>query len=223
MHVWLDTPVVTSDGATVGRVSNLIVHPASWKVLTVVVTQGRLLIRRYVGLSLELVNDASRGGISLQIDRPAFSRLPNADPRGWQRAPRDWLTPLGWPPGRIYWPAGYQGAVYPELRASQLKRWGTLRAAGWVVGPRRELSTVVEEPAALPELEGSDRRHIPGLAAGRLEIEAAREQRGESLFDVDPYDVLGRTSECGFTTPFERDDASVINPQPYPPGYARRS
>jgi len=58
--------------------------------------------------------------------------------------------------------------------------------------------------------------HLPEAAADRLEIELVRQQKGESLLDVDPYDVLARPSECGFTTVYERDDASTINPQPRP-------
>jgi hypothetical protein len=62
----------------------------------------------------------------------------------------------------------------------------------------------------------SDPPRIPEVAVDRLEVERMREDHHDSLFDVDPYDVLARPSESGFKTPFERDDASNINPQPRP-------
>jgi hypothetical protein len=57
---------------------------------------------------------------------------------------------------------------------------------------------------------------VPEAAGDRLEIERLREEHHDSLYAVDPYDVLARPSESGFKTPFERDDASNINPQPRP-------
>lgn len=214
MHVWLDTPVVTSDGTGVGQVSKLVVHPASWKVLTVIVRRRQLFGGSEISVPLDLVQRASSTGVTLQIDRVAYQRLSRARSGERQRPAREWLTPLGWPPRRVYWPAGYQGPIYPVISARQLRGWGTLRATGWNSG----LSTApagLPNPAVVEETrEPSDR--ISRWAADRLEVEAAREQRRESLLDVDPYDVLARYSECGFTTAFERDDASVINPQPRP-------
>jgi hypothetical protein len=216
MHVWLGTSVIASDGAKVGHVSKVIVHPASWKVLGIVVQRAGFFNRREFTVNPEAVKHSSNACTALTIDRAAAQCLPAARATARQRPPRDWLTPLGWPPGGVYWPAGYDGAVYPELRASDIKRWGTLRSTGWSTSrtngqPACSRESTVAQPAAI------DGSHLPSQAGDRLEMEAARQARGESLIDVDPYDVLARTSECGFKTAFERDDASMINPQPRPP------
>ncbi len=222
MHVWLDTRVVTSDGASVGRVSKLVVHPASWKVLSVIVRRKHLFGGPEISVPADLVQLASSTGLILRIDRAAYRCLPAARSGERQRPRTGWLTPLGWPPGRVYWPAGYQGLIYPEITADQLRGWGTLRASGWNDEHASAMAVGRHEPpVAEPAHEKPDR--FEEHAADRLEIEVARERRGESLLDVDPYDVLARPSECGFKTSYERDDASVINPQPRPETYPRRS
>jgi hypothetical protein len=213
MHVWLDAPAISSDGVTVGHVSRLLVHPASWKVLAIAVRGGRFLRHVEMDVPLEMVRDASPQGVWLELDGLAFQGLPHVRQAAWRRPPRQWVTPLGWPAGRVFWPANYAGAVYPEITTAQLRGWGTLRAA--LSNTPRAFVRPAEPPAPLPTATTAF-GHVPEQAAARLEIELARERRGESLVDVDPYDVLARPSECGFNTAFERDDASIINPQPGP-------
>jgi hypothetical protein len=275
VHIWLGTPVKTSDEVEVGRVDKLVVHPASWKILRVIVRRGSFLNRSEVDLRLNEIERASAASTWLRIDDSAFAQLPTARASERQRPPKDWLTPLGWAPDRVYWPAGYDGAVYPEITAGQLKGWGTLRtpiAADSAVpanGPdvlaqdgrkvgesaqvildasTHELQCVLfrgdeglwpRSPTELPAswvakhdrwsvslvfdldtIRALVRDAIPvkGLTAAgsRLQRELLRQQTGQSLFDVDPYDILARWSETGFETPIERDEASVINPQPRP-------
>ena len=274
MHIWLGTPVITRDGAQVGHADKLIVHPASWKVLRVIVGRGPRFKHREVALDPSDVERASPAGTWLDIGRTAFDRLRSARTSDRQRPPREWATPLGWLPRRVYWPAGYRGPVHPEITASQLRVWGTLRtnvdnkghapAAGpdvltqdgrkvgrcarLVLDPATdEIQRVTFEgddvvwPRAPVELPGywvakHDRWTVnlvfdvktihelaslwavarPVAAAGdRIQTEVERQRRGDSLYEVDPYDVLAQPSETGFTTPFERDEASVINPQPH--------
>jgi hypothetical protein len=216
MHIWLDALVTTADGATPGRVSRLLVHPASWKVLSIAVQRGGWLRREEVAVPLDEVKSTSAAGVQLRLDRAAFQRLPRVPAADWRRPPREWLTPLGWRSSRVFWPAGYDGPVYPGISAGQLRGWGTLRADGWAT-PRLGTSPTGGSPAARSgptHAPAGDR--APELAANRIQVELERELRGESLLDVDPYDVLARPSECGFKTVFEWDDASDINPQPRP-------
>ena len=216
MHVWLDAPAITSDGGTAGRVSRLLVHPASWKVLAIAVRRGGWLRQEETAVPPLAVRLASPEGVWLRMTGDAFRRLPPVRSTEWQRPPRTWVVPLGWPPGRVFWPAGYDGPVYPEITAGQLRGWGTLRAAGWGISGGRDRSADGQSQTSARELQTPAAHHLPKPAADRIELELERERRGESLLDVDPYDVLARTSECGFNTAFERDDASVINPQPRP-------
>src|SRR5579885_1380347 len=122
MHIWLDSAVTTSDGGTVGHVSRVLVHPASWKVLAIAVRQGSWL-RQEVAVPPDSVNSTSPQQLSLQVDRATLHRLPRVRPNEWQRPPKEWVTPLGWTPGRVYWPAGYDGPVYPEITTRQLRGW----------------------------------------------------------------------------------------------------
>lgn len=216
MHIWLDVPVVTTDGVTAGYACRLLVHPASWKVLAIAVRRGSWMSHE-VAVPLEAVKSASPKGLWLTLDRTAFHNLAGVRASEWQRPPKQWVTPLGWAPGRVYWPAGYDGPVYPEITKRQLLGWGTLRAACWTAPRTTRSSDAQPEMRPLVQrLVVADGAHLPELVADRLELELERQRHGESLLDVDPYDVLARPSECGFTTAYERDDASVINPQPRP-------
>ena len=271
MHVWPDSPVITADEVHVGTCRAVVIHPSSWKTLAVIVRRPRFG-RRDTCVPAAMVDRATPAGLWLKVTKGEFERVPkSAAP--YQRPPKDWLTPLDWPADRVYWPAGYDGPVYPQLRAGDMKHWGTVRTPvlsdesapadgpavtsqdGYKVGDRARIlqdgsapeqlvfqSNGVLWPAGQVQLPAywvsthdawnvslamdtetigrlihKDQASVDDEAAGdRLEQELAREQRGESLMDVDPYDVLARPSMSGFKTTYERDDASDINPQPHP-------
>ena len=271
MHVWPDTPVTTADGIRVGASAAVVIHPSSWKTLAVIIRRPGLW-RRSICVPADVIDRSTPQGVWLAIKKAQFDQLDRSTAPPHQRPPRDWLTPLGWPGNRVYWPAGYQGPVYPQLRASELKHWGTVRAPaladqepppgapvvvsqdGYQLGDHARMHRdgadagylvfqsngalwpegQVQIPAqwvgvrdaweaqlafdrdTIRQLTGQAPQPTRDVVGGRIVEELAREQRGESSYDVDPYDVLARPSISGFKTAYERDDASVINPQPRP-------
>jgi sporulation protein YlmC with PRC-barrel domain len=109
MDIKLGAPVVSCDGAELGRIDKVIFDPQSSETKEIVVRQGAILPRD-VAISLAHIRVAAPTRVELSLSREEVDRLLEFVEDEYAWPPSQWIAPYGWPAGGVLWPAAYLGA-----------------------------------------------------------------------------------------------------------------
>ena len=111
MDLQLDAPVVSHDGAELGKISRVIFDPQSGETKSVVIRTGGIFGRE-VAAPLEEIRVAAPTRVELEWDKHQFDDQPSFVDTEYAWPPETWVAPYGWPAGAVMWPAPY-GAGMP--------------------------------------------------------------------------------------------------------------
>ncbi len=115
MDIQLNVPVVSSDGADLGKIDKVIFDPASGETKSIVVRKG-LILGRDVAVETEHIRVAAPSRVELDLSRAEVDQLPDFYESEYVYPPGTWVAPYGWPTGGVMWPAAYPGdmpVAYP--------------------------------------------------------------------------------------------------------------
>lgn len=114
MDIKLDAPVVSRDGADLGKIDKVIFDPQSGDTKEIVVRKGAILPRD-VAVPLAHIRVAAPTRVELDLQREEVDRLPEFVEADYAWPPSQWVAPYGWPSGGVMWPAAYMGGTtdYP--------------------------------------------------------------------------------------------------------------
>lgn len=121
MDIQLGAPVVSRDGADLGKIDKVIFDPQSGETKQLVVTKG-FILSRDVAIPLADVRVAAPTRVELNLNREEVDRLPEFAESEFTWPPANWVAPYGWSTGSVMWPAAYLGAAtgYPPLNPVQV-------------------------------------------------------------------------------------------------------
>jgi len=114
MELHLAAPVVSSDGADLGKIDKVIFDPGSGETKSVVVRKGAILARD-VAIPIGHIRVAAASRVELDMRKEEVDALPDFSEGDFSWPPQNWTAPYGWPAGAVLWPGAYPGAVYPGM------------------------------------------------------------------------------------------------------------
>lgn len=185
-HIRLEMPVAGSDGSQLGIVEKAIVRPESRDIAAVVVETAEVP-RRQIAVVAADFTGIEGGILRTKLDRSTFATLVEFDERALRRPPSGWAAPFGLPSASVRWTAAETSYAVAEPSPPRAET-----PAG-----RASIEQPVQ-PDGLPPRAGAHEQR-------------QQEDLVRNPYEADPYDVLepGVTST---TTPYEREDASTVNP-----------
>ena len=117
MDIQLDAPVVSADGADLGKIDKVIFDPQTNETKSIVVRKGTILARD-VAIPTEHVRVAAATRVELDMTKAQVEALPDFVEADYSWPPDTWVAPYGWPAGAVLWPVPYPGDVpvaYPAM------------------------------------------------------------------------------------------------------------
>jgi uncharacterized protein YrrD len=117
MDIQLEAPVVSSDGADLGKIDKVIFDPQSGETKSIVVRKG-LILARDVSVSTDHVRVAAPTRVELDLTKAEVEALPDFYEADYSWPPQNWVAPYGWPAGSVLWPGALPGdtaMAYPGL------------------------------------------------------------------------------------------------------------
>lgn len=108
MELQLEAPVVSSDGADLGKIDKVIFDPQSGETKAIVVRKGTILARD-VSIPTEHVRVAAASRVELDMSKDDVDALPDFYEADYSWPPQNWVAPYGWPSGAVLWPGAYPG------------------------------------------------------------------------------------------------------------------
>jgi uncharacterized protein YrrD len=114
MDIKLGAPVVSRDGADLGKIDKVIFDPHSGETKDLVVRKGTILARD-VAIPMNHVRVAAPTRVELDMGHEEIDALPDFVESDYAWPPAHWVAPYGWPAGGVLWPSAYLGGVpdYP--------------------------------------------------------------------------------------------------------------
>jgi uncharacterized protein YrrD len=117
MDIQLEAPVVSSDGADLGKIDRVIFDPQSGETKSIVIHKG-VILARDVAVPTEHIRVAAPSRVELDMTKEAVDALPDFYDADYSWPPQNWVAPYGWPAGAVLWPGAYPGDVplaYPSM------------------------------------------------------------------------------------------------------------
>lgn len=108
MEIQLEAPVVSSDGADLGKIDKVIFDPQSGQTKAIVVRKGTILARD-VSIPTHHIRVAAASRVELDMSKDNVDALPDFYEANYQWPPQNWTAPYGWPSGAVLWPGAYPG------------------------------------------------------------------------------------------------------------------
>jgi len=109
MDIQLDAPVVSREGADLGKIDKVIFDPQSGETKSIVVRKG-VILARDVAVPIEHIRVAAATRIELDMSKDDVEALPDFIEASYAWPTQNWVAPYGWPEGGVMWPAAYVGA-----------------------------------------------------------------------------------------------------------------
>lgn len=110
MDIQLEAPVVSSDGADLGKIDKVIFDPATGETKSIVVRKG-VILGRDVSVPAHQIRVAAPSRVELSLSKHDIDHLPDFFEEDYRWPPQNWVAPYGWPAGTVMWPAAYPGDV----------------------------------------------------------------------------------------------------------------
>ncbi len=120
MDIQLEAPVVSRDGADLGKIDKVIFDPRTNQTTSIVVRKGMILARD-VAVPIEHIRVAAPTRVELDLSRREVDALPDFVEADYSWPPEHWVAPYGWPAGSVLWPVPYPGdlpVAYPAITNS---------------------------------------------------------------------------------------------------------
>ena len=111
----MEAPVVSSDGADLGKIDKIVFDPQSGETKCIVVRKGKLLPRD-VAVPTDRIRVAAPTRVELDMTRQELEGLPDFFESDYSWPPDGWMAPYGWPAGSVMWPS-YVGAFPADYPA----------------------------------------------------------------------------------------------------------
>ncbi len=107
--------VIGSDGAKLGSVAYVVVHPPRMNVTDLVVSTGAILGRDIV-VPIDAVQSIANGKVQLSMDKGQLNSCPDFVDVKYAAPPASWVPPASsyFPRSAVRWPSAY----YPELQSA---------------------------------------------------------------------------------------------------------
>jgi uncharacterized protein YrrD len=109
MDIQLDAPVVSREGADLGKIDKVIFDPQTSATKSIVVRKGTILTRD-VAIPTERIRVAAPTRVELDMSKDEVEALRDFVESDYSRPPTNWVAPYGWPVGGVMWPTAYVGA-----------------------------------------------------------------------------------------------------------------
>jgi uncharacterized protein YrrD len=106
MDIQLDAPVVSRDGADLGKIEKVIFDPQSGQTKSIVVRKGMILARD-VAIPTEHIRVAAPTRVELDMSKQEIEALPDFVEADYSWPPQNWVAPYAWPAGAVLWPMAY--------------------------------------------------------------------------------------------------------------------
>ncbi len=106
MDIQLDAPVVSRDGADLGKIEKVIFDPQSGQTKSIVVRKGMILARD-VAIPTEHIRVAAPTRAELDMSKQEIDALPDFVEADYSWPPQNWVAPYAWPAGAVLWPMAY--------------------------------------------------------------------------------------------------------------------
>ena len=110
MDIQLDAPVVSRDGADLGKIDKVIFDPQSGQTKSIVVRKGMILARD-VAIPTEHIRVAAPTRVELDMSKQEIDALPDFVEADYSWPPQNWVAPYAWPAGAVLWPMAYPAAT----------------------------------------------------------------------------------------------------------------
>ncbi len=110
MDIQLDAPVVSRDGADLGKIDKVIFDPQSGQTKSIVVRKGMILARD-VAIPTEHIRVAAPTRVELDMSKQEIEALPDFVEADYSWPPQNWVAPYAWPAGAVLWPMAYPAAT----------------------------------------------------------------------------------------------------------------
>jgi sporulation protein YlmC with PRC-barrel domain len=110
MDIQLNAPVVSRDGADLGKIDRVIFDPQSGQTTHIVVHKC-VILARDVAVPVEKVRVAAATRVELDMAKTEVEDLPDFVEADYAWPPETWTAPYGWPAGGVMWPMAYAGDV----------------------------------------------------------------------------------------------------------------
>lgn len=111
MDIQLEAPVVSREGADLGKISRVVFNPETGETDSLVIHKGAIL-GRDVAVPVDSVRVAAPTRVELDMTEEEFRARPDFVQANYAWPPESWVAPYGWPAGAVLWPAPI-GAGYP--------------------------------------------------------------------------------------------------------------
>jgi uncharacterized protein YrrD len=151
MEIQLEAPVVSSDGADLGKIDKVIFDPQSGETKSIIVRKGAILARDVL-IPTDHIRVAAGTRVELDMAKSEVDALPDFHEAEYSWPPQSWVAPYGWPAGAVMWPAAYPGELpigYPgmvpgvqEALDEESERVRQLDEANAIVGQGAEVLAV---------------------------------------------------------------------------------
>jgi uncharacterized protein YrrD len=109
MDIQLDAPVVSTDGADLGKIDKVIFDPQTGQTKCIVVRKG-VILTRDVSIPTEHIRVAATTRVELDMSKDEVEALPDFIESEYSWPTENWVAPYGWPVGGVMWPTAYVGA-----------------------------------------------------------------------------------------------------------------
>ena len=106
MDIQLDAPVVSRDGADLGKIEKVIFDPQSGQTKSIVVRKGMILARD-VAIPTEHIRVAAPTRVELDMSKQEIDALPDFVEADYSWPPQNWVAPYAWPAGAVLWPMAH--------------------------------------------------------------------------------------------------------------------
>ncbi|HLG70463.1 MAG TPA: PRC-barrel domain-containing protein [Chloroflexota bacterium] len=121
MDIQLGAPVVSHDGADLGKIDKVIFDPASGETKSIVVRKG-VILGRDVAIPTQHIRVAAPSRVELDMSQAEVEALPDFFEADYSWPPQTWVAPYGWPAGGVLWPAAYPGEMPIAYPATAMSR-----------------------------------------------------------------------------------------------------
>src|SRR6185437_9063107 len=102
MELHLAAPVVSSDGADLGKIDKVVFDPQSGETRSIVVRKGMFLARD-VSVPTEHIRVAAGTRVELDMNKEEVDALPDFFESDYMWPSQNWVAPYGWPVGGVMW------------------------------------------------------------------------------------------------------------------------
>lgn len=108
MDIQLNAPVVSRDGADLGKIDRVIFDPQNGETTHIVVHKG-VILARDVAVPIEKIRVAAPTRVELDMAKDEVEQIPDFIEADYAWPPETWIAPYGWPAGGVMWPLAYGG------------------------------------------------------------------------------------------------------------------